>query len=84
MDATADDDDFFGPAATAAADTFNSEAASAAEGEGEERQAKTAAVKSALGLAVELAFPDNSALEQEPARQRLAKLQETLLVHEER
>ena len=76
-----DDDDFLHPAAdlsasSSTADVFESEAEA---GEGE-RQAKMAAVKDFLSLAVELSFPDNSALERETMRQRLAKLQDTLLV----
>ena len=48
-------------------------------GEGE-RQVKMEAAKDFLNLAVELSFPDNSALERETMRQRTAKLQDTLLV----
>ena len=75
-----DDDDFLRPAA-AETDVFDSqEDAMAGEaGEGE-REGKMESAKEFLRLAVELSIPNNSALGRETVRQRMAKLQDALLV----
>ena len=76
-DGFSDDDDFLRPDA-AAPDVFETEDMGGEAGEG--RAAKAAAAKDLVRLAVELCLPDNAALEREAVRQRVAKLQDTLMV----